>query len=612
MITAMRKLVSNSFGRACSFCLLLLGASTVQAIEFGAMSIYSKVGQSFSADIQVGDLSGIETDSVTLRVLPQRDYARLDIAYDPVLNDIRLSLSKIDDDNGIIQVNTTRPFNRESINLLIEFNFPDGSITGTRVIEYSGILDPTFLATPDQQAASLAVRAPLEESARIDQELLSSHMETVQGDTWDNIAAAIKLAYMRKEDITKEQIMMSLRTLNPNLFNADSHAEVAVSSVVQIPNYAQISRLSQQRAAQSVADIDFRYLRGNQIPGRVRNSEALFAARPTLPRRSSSSGSGGGQPSELERIELVTQLADQNLRSEIAGVYEEIDKRRLESSDLKARVALLDKQAADLQQVIKLKSQQLKLLQQRLRQQLEQEERRRNLPQLGSKTFADVISEKVAERPVFWLMLAVGVLLLFSMVLFVIFSMRAYSQNVRKARSDQIILNERLARERSRRRDSSDNVRTGARAAKAARGDKSKADSGDSGSGDRQVARAGVRMGDMVAGVSRRSLIAPPQNEPYKLKIPDILQLSTEPSTTVAEDRRSAAQQMSQSGQSYLAPGNNIIKVNLDLALAYINMRQYEEARSLLNQVLKDGDLEEVQRAQLLLNGMARKETQAA
>ena len=607
MITAMRKLISNSFSRTCSFCLVLLGASAAQAVEFGAMSIYSKVGQSFSADIQISGLSGIETDSVTLRVLPQSDYAILDTAYDPVLDDIRLSLSKIDQDNGIIQVNTTRPFNRESINLLIEFSFPDGSVTGKKVIEYSGILDPTFLATPDQQAASLAVRAPLEESARIDQELLSSHMETVQGDTWDNIAAAIKLAYMRKEDITKEQIMMSLRELNPNLFNADSHAEVAVSAVVQIPNYAQINSLSKQRAAQSVADIDFRYLRGNQIPGRVRNNETIFAARPTLPRRSSSSGS---QPSELQRIELVTQLADQNLRSEIAGVYEEIDKRRLESSDLKARVALLDKQAADLQQVIKLKSQQLKLLQQRLRQQLEQEERRRNLPQLASKTFADVISEKVAERPVFWLMLAIGTLLLLAMVLFVFFSMRTYSQNVRKARADQIILNERLARER--RHDGSDESRKGKRSPKVARGDKSRIDSGDSASGDRQGARAGVRMGDMVAGVSRRSLIAPPQNEPYKLKIPDILQLSAGPSTTVSEDRRSAAQQMNQSGQSYLAPGNNIIKVNLDLALAYINMRQYEEARSLLNQVLKDGDLEEVQRAQLLLNGMARKETQAA
>ena len=606
MMAAMQKLI-GSLGRVISLCLVLTFVSAAQAVEFGEMSIYSKVGQSFSADIQIGGLSGIETGSVTLRVLPQNDYAILDIAYDPVLDDIRLNLSKIDDNNGIIQVNTTRPFNRESINLLIEFNFPDGSVTGTKVVEYSGILDPTFLTTPDQQAASLAVRAPLEESARIDQELLSSHMETVRGDTWDNIAAAIKLAYMRKEDITREQIMMALRDLNPNLFNADSHSEVAVNAVVQIPNYSQINSLSKQRAAQSVADIDFRYLRGNQIPGRVRDSEALFAARPTLPRRSSS---GGEQPSELERIELVTQLADQNLRNEIAGVYEEIDKRRLESSDLKARVALLDKQAADLQQVIKLKSQQLKLLQQRLRQQLEQEERIRNLPQLGSKTFADVISEKVMERPVFWLMLAVGFLLLFSMVLFVFFSMRAYSQNVRKARSDQIILNEKLARDRSR-RHGSDEVRQAISSPKAARGESSKPDIGES-SVERQVARAGVRMGDMVAGVSRRSLISPPQNEPYKLKIPDILQLSTEPSTIISEDRRSAAQQMNQSTQSYLAPGNNIIKVNLDLALAYINMRQYEEARSLLNQVLKDGDIEEVQRAQLLLNGMARKETQAA
>ena len=611
MMAAMQKLTCNSLSRAVSLCLALSCVSAVQAIEFGAMSIYSKIGQSFSADIQVSGLSEIDVDSLILQVAPQDYYARLDRAYDPMLDDIRMSLSKIDADNGIIQVSTTRPFDRGSINLLIRVNAPDGSIAEQKVIEYSGILDPTFLATSDQQPASLAVRASLEESARFDQELLSSHMETVQGDTWENIAAAIKLAYMRKEDTTKEQIMMALRELNPNLFNADSQAEVAASAVVQMPSYSQINSLSRQRAAQSVADIDFRYLRGNQIPGRVRNSGAQLAARASIPRRASNASSSGAPPSDLQRIELVTQLADQNLRAEIAGVYEEIDKRQLESSDLKARVALLDKQAADLQQVIKLKSQQLKLLQQRLRQQLELEERRRNLPQIGSKTFADVVSDKVMERPVFWFMLAVGVLLLFSMVLFVFFSMRAYSQNVRKARAEQIVLNEKLARERSRRPDPSDEGRKGGRAARVALKDKSKDDMAES-SGDRVAARGGLRMGDMVAGVSRRSMIAPPQNEPYKLQIPDILQLSTEPSTTVAEDRRSAAQQMSQSSQSYLAPGNNIIKVNLDLALAYINMRQYEEARSLLNQVLKDGDLEEVQRAQLLLNGMARKESQAA
>ena len=611
MMAAIGKLISNNCGRALGLCWALVCASTAQAIDFGAMSIYSKIGQSLSADIQVTGLSEIDVDTLLLEVAPQDYYTRLDRIYDPMLGDIRLSLSKINDDTGIIQVSTTRPFDRGSINLLIRVNAPDGSTAGEKVVEYSGILDPTFLATSDQQAAALAVRPPLEETARIDQELLSSHMETVRGDTWENIAAAIKLAYLRKEDITKEQIMMSLRELNPNLFNSGSSAEVAPSAVVRIPNYAQISSLSKQRAAQSVADIDFRYLRGNQFASRVRGGAAVLAARPSLPQRSNSASASGGQSADLERIELVTQLADQNLRSEIAGVYEEIDKRRLESSDLKARVALLDKQANDLQQVIKLKSQQLKLLQQRLRQQLEQEERIRNLPQLGSKTFADVISERVMERPVFWLMLAVGVLLLFSMVLFVIFSMRAYSQNVRKARADQIVLNEKLARDRSRRRDPAEDSAKSARASRAARSDK-KADATDSAGGDRVAARTGVRMGDMVAGVSRRSLIAPPQNEPYKLKIPDILQLSTEPSTTVAEDRRSAAQQMNQSGQSYLAPGNNIIKVNLDLALAYINMRQYEEARSLLNQVLKDGDLEEVQRAQLLLNGMARKETQAA
>ena len=620
MMTTIPSIASRSL-RALGLCLALSWAQWASAVEFGAMSIYSKIGQSFSADIQISGLSEIDTDAVSLRVLPQSAYSRLDIPYTPILDDIRLSLSKINPDSGIIQVNTTRPYDKESINLLIEITFPDGNTAGQKIIEYSGILDPTFLATIAEQPPNLAIRAPLDESVRINQELLSSYMETVKGDTWENIALAVKLAYMRKNDISKEQIMMALRERNPDLFDSGSSALVDVDAVVQMPDYAELRSLSQQQAVERIASIDAEYLQSIQGSGRTRGS----STPPTLANNrlrgaasaqvSSNAGSGSGTDVVLERIELVTQLADQNLRDEIAGVYEEIDKRRLESSDLKARVALLDQQAADLQQLVKFKSQQLKLLQQSLREQLEREQRRQNLPQLsGSRTFAETVTDKIMERPVFWLMLLVGSVLLLMMVLFVVFSMRAYGNNVRQARADQIVLNERLARERTK--GGEDRVPGAARrrgAAARSSDDKLDADDRADGDGDRgRGARRGSRMGEMVAGVSRRSRIAPPQNEPYKLDLPDILQLSVGSSEALTEERRGAAQQMNESKQSYLAPGNNIIKVNLDLALAYINMRQYEEARSLLNQVLKDGDRDEVQRAQLLLNGMARKETQAA
>ena len=610
--------------------LLNLACCQAAAIELGPMSIYSKIGQSFSADIQISGLEGVATEAMQLRVLPESAYAQLGIAYDPILNDVLLNLSKLNNDSGIIEVRTILPYTNSSINLLLEINYPDGSRVGQKIIEYAGILDPTFLDNISEQPPALAVRAPLDTSTRLEQQLLSTHIETAKGDTWENISSTIKQAYMRNEAITTEQVMMALRQRNPELFASGSNGEVEINVAVQMPSYAQIADFNPEQAAAQVASINNAYLQSLASARRVRpnaprlrpNSTTQLISSPEVKREAATAPQPAVAQSAplseediaLERIELVTQLADNNLRNQIAGVYEEIDKRKLEGSELRARIALLDQQATDLQQLVRFKSQQLKLLQQSLQQQLLDEQRRQALPQFQTETFTDLLLAKFMERPVFWLMLIIGTLLLSMMVAFVIFSLRAYNVNVRQAYRDQIVLDERMARNKSLRAESTEGQkRRGAKKAIEPRSKGEQTEAASSTADERgPIFRRGSSMGEMVAGVSRRSRITPPQNEPYKLELPDILQLSSGQFERNIEDRQSAAQQMNRSAQGYLTPGNNIVKVNLDLALAYINMRQYNEARTLLNQVLKDGSKEEIQRAQLLLNGMARRETQAA
>ena len=111
-------------------------------VEFGPMLIHSTNGQPFSADIQISGLSAIDTDSIKLHLLPQSAYSVLGIPYWPILDDIRFSLSKINEDSGIIQVSTTRPYDKELFNLLIEIIYPKDNTTGQKIVEYSGPLDP--------------------------------------------------------------------------------------------------------------------------------------------------------------------------------------------------------------------------------------------------------------------------------------------------------------------------------------------------------------------------------------------------------------------------------------------------------------------------------------
>ena len=606
--------------------ILALFAGTALAVQPGAMSIYSKVGQSFSADIQISDLEGISADDVEIKVLPQAAYAQLGMPYDPILDSIRMNLTKINSDSGIIQVNSVVPYNNSSINLLLEISYSGDGRSGQKIFEYSGILDPTFLDRIAEDPPSIALLQSLSPEETLDKQLLSAHVETAPGDTWSNLAQAIKQAYLRNSDISQEQIMMALRARNPELFQSGSQVEVDANLLVLLPNQAQLRAQSPASAEAQVAAIDQQYLESVRQPGRVRRGSAPLstsaetrvannAAVRAAAQNAASSSPAPASPQDivLERVELVTQLTDPNLRDQISGVYEEIDKNRLEGSDLRARAALLDKQAADLEKLVQFKSQQLALLEQNFQQRLEEEQRRQALPRFQTRTFMDIVTDKVLERPLFWLMLAIGLGLLLMMVLFVILSMRSYQNNVRQARRDQLILDERKQRAERAAPENQDTRKRGSRIL-SKRGAKSDEEESQDDAAARQqpgVYRRGPLMGDMVAGVSRRSRVQPPQGEPYKLELPDILQLTAEHSERQIEERQSSAQMRSIS-QDYLTPGNNIVKVNLDLALAYINMRQYDEARGLLNQVLKDGSKEEVQRAQLLLNEMARKETRAA
>ncbi len=75
-------------------------------------------------------------------------------------------------------------------------------------------------------------------------------VDTVRGDTWHNLANTVRQAYLRRENVNTEQVMLALRVKNPDAFVNDAILRVGVS--LALPAYYEIRARNGEDARQAV------------------------------------------------------------------------------------------------------------------------------------------------------------------------------------------------------------------------------------------------------------------------------------------------------------------------------------------------------------------------
>lgn len=364
--------------------LAAFGSEAAFALGLGEIELESALNQEFEAEIVLTNVRGLEPQEILPGLASQEDFERVGIERTYELTDLRFSVVTNDDGDLAVRITSTRPVVEPFLNFLVEVLWPSGRI----LREYTVLLDPPVfgeqgverIAAPVQRQTTprpAAQRRPEPEpepepevatrERRLDQGSRSGeeYGMTGPGDTlW-----AIAMDVRPNDNVSVQQMMLALKRANPDAFINNNINLLKAGYVLRIPDEREIREESFQSAVAKVqAENDaFASYRGGE-------SVAQMDASPRRP-SSTSSGRSSSQDGELRLLASdggsggdragqgggnsarVGELEDQ-----LSVAEEDLDRARRANSELNSRLSDLEEQLETLNEIVKLKDDQLAAL----------------------------------------------------------------------------------------------------------------------------------------------------------------------------------------------------------------------------------------------------------
>lgn len=369
--------------------LLALYSCSVFAVGLGELELKSHLNQRFDAEIVLTSVGALELDEIIANLASQEDFDRVGVTRDYHLTDLRFSVRQREDGEYIVHVTSSRPIIEPFLNFIVEAIWPTGRI----LREYTVLLDPpvfgsegveqitpgasTGRAAPsggssDRASSSNRRReippAPTVSSGRIEGVVTQDdeYGVTGPGDTLWTIAMKVRPS----ESVSVQQTMLALQRANPEAFINNNINLLKAGHVLRIPDMSEIRAESTEDAiaevrVQNEEFADYRSGDVTQLDAR------RTARRDDAPEQTSDDGElkllaadrSSGDRSGADQAEVAA------LEDDLAVAREDLDRARRANSEMNVRLDDLEGQIETLNEIVKLKDDQLAALRAELNRQ---------------------------------------------------------------------------------------------------------------------------------------------------------------------------------------------------------------------------------------------------
>ncbi len=346
---------------------VLLASPMLQSATLGPLVVHSALGQLLDAEVDISALLPHESDGLTATLAPTQAFTEAGVDYSGVLRSLRFVIEK-KNDRTIVHITSAEAIHDPFITLLLALN-----ASGSRIIrQYALLLDPPVL-TSAQPLASSSVAPAVEPVAETVVEPIVQKVKA--GDTLANIAG-----HIRPAGAPIESVMVALQRANPDAFIAHNMNRIKAGAVLRLPDAASMQAMdaAEVRKWMQLQTAEFQRYRQNlaqqaaarAITTATDNTQTTAAQTPEPTMRSMSGKTSAapaapepGSPTE-DKLHLsaaavgtakAAEAMDANSLDKIAG-----DKALAEAN---ARIAALEKNKQDIEQVLVLKNQMLAELQ---------------------------------------------------------------------------------------------------------------------------------------------------------------------------------------------------------------------------------------------------------
>ncbi|WP_346836991.1 FimV/HubP family polar landmark protein [Microbulbifer sp. SAOS-129_SWC] len=384
-----------------------LGGNGALALGLGEIKLNSTLNQPLDAEIGLLQTRGLSEGEIKVRLATPDDFDRAGVDRSYLLSELKFEVD-FSGNQPVVRITSREPIREPYLDFLVETRWPSGRL----LREYTLLMDlPAFsgetarqpvraaererqqvqrqpqpqrqpqqrplqptttpAAKPAQQAAAKpAAQAVAEEPAvqqRAAQDTADSGSQVYgpvsSNDTLWEIAQQSRVGH----EFSVQQTMLAIQRLNPEAFINNNINLLKKGAVLRLPNTDDVRALSVRDAISEVAvqNDSWRQRAGQDTttgaPLDARTATADSTESDTVEGRVSlaapgdndtvTSGSGSG-------------AADSEAHSgELAATEEELDKSKLENSELKDRISELDDQIDTMEKMVDVSSDELKAVQ---------------------------------------------------------------------------------------------------------------------------------------------------------------------------------------------------------------------------------------------------------
>jgi len=369
---------------ALAVCFAFLPFSAHSA-GLGKLTVISGLGEPLRAEIDLVSTTPEELSSLTAAIAPQEAYAVQGIERRSVHSAIQVDVVKKPDGTGMLKLSTRQPVDDPFLDMLIQVDWA----TGRLLREYTVLLDPPgyqdiqspveVTRTSPAVTSAPITSTPMAEppsaspvSSYVETEPTSEY-KTKSGDNLSKIANEMQL-----EGYSLDQMLVALYRANPQAFDGDNMNRLKVGQIIKAPSYDDLSEVTPQEAAKEirVQTSDWNAYR-NKLAGVVAESapmaedggdQATSGKLKTATEDKAASVETGPKDvvklSKSETDKSVAANADAKaLQDRLSAMQEENIARQKSVTEANERVAMLEKQIADLQALMTIKDKTLAGLQ---------------------------------------------------------------------------------------------------------------------------------------------------------------------------------------------------------------------------------------------------------
>ena len=365
--------------------LFALYCGSAFALGLGEIELKSALNQRFEAEIILSNVGDLEQGEIIPNLATQQDFDRIGVLRDYHLTDLRFNARVREDGAHIVHITSSKPIIEPFLNFIVEAIWPTGRI----LREYIVLLDPPVFSSegiekiePGMSSGSTSSARPRSRSNNRREippapSVSNGRTEGVvtqdeeygltgPGDTLWLIALKVR----PNDRISVQQTMLALQRANPEAFINNNINLLKAGHVLRIPDESEIHA---KTSAEAVAEV------------RVQNQEfedyrfgdvTQLDARRTASR--SSAGSGDSDNGELKLLAADESGARSGrddaradeLENSLAVAREDLDRSRRANSELNVRLADIADQVEKLNELFKLKDDQLAALRAELQRQV--------------------------------------------------------------------------------------------------------------------------------------------------------------------------------------------------------------------------------------------------